>query len=483
MLMSRSSPLFLKNRKNILVALSGGSDSLFLLYFLHWLAQRQAGIMNLVAAHIQHHIRTEDWQDKKIAQEHCRRLSIPLTVQELHVPQQKERTESMEMAARRLRWQALRQIGADSCCDWIATGHHLQDQVETMILRIGEGTGGYGLQGMSYQGGGIWRPLLYTSKQEIVAYLVAHNLTWAEDRSNQDKHYLRNQVRSLLPHLEQTFPRLQHNLSQLHQNLENSEHTLHHLLQERWGTAARIDEGEAWLLCHDWPWNEPKTGLTVLHWLHHQTGFPNIKKRWLELLYRRIQKQVSDQKERGTNSLAHLPGSFPDRWHKQSDLLLFQSAELRWSMEVWSSQGDILRLLHLQKNFPYQTQMLPIYLRQGNSNRWQLNQEHPLFYKMIAIQSANLSPLPLDWEINLAHQMHPLTEWSIDIADEAGQPVAASFGHFLKNMVRRELRAKVPVLCHNKKVLALLLSALKGENRADRFAISAPPFIIHCSET
>ena len=178
----------------ILVALSGGADSVFLLSCLSRIAESEG--IRLSALHVEHGIRGEEsLSDAELCRALCAELSVPLTVVSLSVPTEAEKTgEGLEECARRLRYEALEKERERLSLDYIAVAHHADDQAETVLLHLLRGSGARGLCGMAPLRGRILRPLLGFSADEIRT-LVS------------DETYTRNFVRArVLPMLERVTP-------------------------------------------------------------------------------------------------------------------------------------------------------------------------------------------------------------------------------------------------------------------------------------
>lgn len=185
----------------VLCALSGGADSVCL---LHWLARQED--LTVCAAHFNHQLRGEEADgDEAFVRALCERWNIPLTVGRGDV-KTFARTEkrSVEEAGRVLRYQFLRQTAQAEGCDLIATAHNTDDNAETMLLSLLRGTGLTGLTGIPPRRGNLIRPLLGTTRQEILSYLDRHDLPHREDSSNSDETYARNKLRAqVMPVLRQ----------------------------------------------------------------------------------------------------------------------------------------------------------------------------------------------------------------------------------------------------------------------------------------
>lgn len=199
--------------ERVCCALSGGADSTALLVGLREANEDKSplGIV-LSAAHVHHGLRgAEADSDEAFVRELCERLGVPLTV--FHVDtaaRQASEREGVEEAARELRYAALREMLAGNKVDAVATAHTLDDQAETVVMKLLRGAWTEGLGGISpvvqETGGGergsgrIVRPLLGARRAEIEAFLKARGQAWREDATNRDISLTRNRVRhELMP--------------------------------------------------------------------------------------------------------------------------------------------------------------------------------------------------------------------------------------------------------------------------------------------
>lgn len=190
----------------VIAAVSGGSDSVALLFLLRDLATR--GDITLAGlAHLHHHIRPEAGEDAAFCRALAARLGIPADVGDVDVPAL-ARAEgcSLEAAGRRARYRFLDEA-ADRCgAAHVAVAHTRDDQAETVLLRIMRGSGTTGLRAILPARGRVVRPLLDCSRDELRAFLAARGEAWREDVSNQDLGTPRNRVRhELLPYLRAHF--------------------------------------------------------------------------------------------------------------------------------------------------------------------------------------------------------------------------------------------------------------------------------------
>jgi tRNA(Ile)-lysidine synthase len=202
----------------VVLGLSGGPDSLCLLYVLAEL-QRVFGF-RLEALHLNHLMRGEEAEaDVEFLKKTCESLSVPLTVVRCDVYKKAaDEGISVEEAGRAARHEALKECAAG---DLMALAHNRDDQAETVLMRIMRGTGIHGLAAMEYKrDDGLIRPLLDTPRLEVEKYCIAHGLMPRYDRTNGDPAYTRNRLRlELLPALEQDYnPSIKEVLVRLSQN-------------------------------------------------------------------------------------------------------------------------------------------------------------------------------------------------------------------------------------------------------------------------
>ncbi len=217
----------------ICVAVSGGADSVALLLILHAAntAKRDALGVGLSAAHVHHGIRAaaESDADQQFVEALCAHLDIPLHIHHASVPERIARTraagdpETIEEAARNVRYDYFASLIAAGEADSILTAHTLDDQAETVLMKLLRGAWTEGLSAIhpvvqvpGPRSGKILRPFLNTRRAEIEAYLNQLNQPWREDSTNTDTAYTRNRIRhELLPQLREYNPSLDQTLSNL----------------------------------------------------------------------------------------------------------------------------------------------------------------------------------------------------------------------------------------------------------------------------
>lgn len=199
-----------KQNDKILVAISGGPDSICLLHLLSRIPPKKN--ISLLAVHINYRLRgKESESDEILTRSFCKRLNIPLITYKPRLPQKKS-----ENILRDVRYKRFEELRKRLHYTSIAVGHQKNDQAETLLLHLFRGCGVNGMQGMSPKQGHIIRPLLSLSRNEILNYLQENSLPFREDSSNKDLVYTRNIIRhKILPLIERAIqPDIIHRLSQ-----------------------------------------------------------------------------------------------------------------------------------------------------------------------------------------------------------------------------------------------------------------------------
>ncbi len=188
----------------VLLAVSGGVDSMVMLSLF---AQSgwPAGV-----AHCNFQLRGEEGdEDTVLVEKEAARYGLPCYSKHFDTKGEMERTgESVQMAARRLRYGWFGELCAEHGYTAIAIAHQADDSVETFFINLFRGTGLRGLTGISVTNGRVVRPLLFTTRKEIADYAIANKISYREDSSNRSTKYLRNKIRlGLVPRLREINPR------------------------------------------------------------------------------------------------------------------------------------------------------------------------------------------------------------------------------------------------------------------------------------
>ena len=209
----------LKKTTRLILAVSGGLDSLVL---LHSLARmHDEGPFKLHVATFDHGWRAESADDALFVQEMAAQLGLTCTIGRMLTPD--KMPLGREAAARAARYDFLAQVAHTQDADAIVTAHHADDQIETILLHLMRGTGPHGLQGMlpytrlpGHDTLWLMRPLLEISRDELEAYARRHYLTPRHDVSNDDPRYQRNALRrEIVPQLKRFNPKFTQNLIRL----------------------------------------------------------------------------------------------------------------------------------------------------------------------------------------------------------------------------------------------------------------------------
>ena len=192
--------------KRLLVAVSGGVDSMVLLDLLRDLSYI------IGVAHCNFQLRGEESDlDQQLVKEYCNTHDIPFYQKNFDTDLPKQSTQ---MAARTLRYEWFEALVQTENYDWVLTAHHADDNIETLLMNITRGTGVEGLTAIPEQNGRILRPFLKYYKSEIVDFAKTHGIEWREDRSNQSDDYTRNIIRHhLIPQLTKLHPKALENTS------------------------------------------------------------------------------------------------------------------------------------------------------------------------------------------------------------------------------------------------------------------------------
>ena len=208
----RENELFVDAAK-VLLAVSGGADSVALLHIIQLLKKQGIVKADLCCAHINHQLRAEQAdKDEEFVIEQAAKLGLRVTTRRIDVRKFAGKNKiSIETAARKMRMENLLDIAGQNNCSHIVTGHQKDDNAETILHRLLRGTGFRGLAGIwpirTFQGNiRFVRPLLCVTRDEIVKYLQEQKLQWREDATNIDCRYTRNYIRhKLLPALQKNF--------------------------------------------------------------------------------------------------------------------------------------------------------------------------------------------------------------------------------------------------------------------------------------
>jgi tRNA(Ile)-lysidine synthase len=210
---------FLKDKK-LLLAISGGIDSMVLVHLLHQLN------CNIAIAHCNFTLRGEESEgDEQFIRIYAEKNNIPFFVTHFDTKLfAADNKLSIQLAARQLRYIWFHQLLEENQMDYILTAHHLDDSLETFLINFTRGTGPEGLTGIPQQNDKVVRPLLPFTRDEIEAYAKENNIHWREDSSNASDKYMRNKLRhDVVPVLKSLNPSFMESFGQTLEHLQQAQ--------------------------------------------------------------------------------------------------------------------------------------------------------------------------------------------------------------------------------------------------------------------
>lgn len=208
------------NGKKLLLATSGGIDSMVLLELCHQLN------LDIRVAHCNFQLRgDESNEDEKFVKKQCEKLDVLLFVNHFDTKKfVEEHKLSIQVVARNLRYEWFNTLLINNDYDYILTAHHLDDSLETFLINFTRGSGLDGLTGIPPQNGNIIRPLLAFSRNEIETFAKENSIQWREDSSNASDKYLRNKLRhDVIPVLKELNPSLLSSFENTISNLQQAQ--------------------------------------------------------------------------------------------------------------------------------------------------------------------------------------------------------------------------------------------------------------------
>lgn len=208
----------------LLVAISGGADSVAMLYALA--EYYRQGAVTLMAVHVNHGLRDSADNDAELVREHCARCGVPLIEYRLELLA-KPGGVSPEQYWRRARFERFHQAIGETGCDYVAVGHNANDLAETFLFHLARGTG---VKGLSFhfrstvENVPVVRPLWKAPRPAVEAALMANGIKWATDESNSDERFSRNLIRRrVIPALEEINPQAVRAIVELSERLMDDE--------------------------------------------------------------------------------------------------------------------------------------------------------------------------------------------------------------------------------------------------------------------
>ena len=228
----KKSGLIKKNEK-ILIAFSGGPDSVFLYNLLFFL--REYYLIEISLIYVNHNLRKDVKNDLNFVEEFSKENNVPLYIKSVDVRKYAaENKKSIELAARELRYEAIEKVLQNLNYDKIATGHNLDDNIETFIFRLLRGTSLKGLKGIPSERKNIIRPILQFEKKEILNYLQENKKSYIIDYTNSENDYTRNYIRNeIFPMFVNINPTFRNKVNGLIQEINNKESLKTYISEEK----------------------------------------------------------------------------------------------------------------------------------------------------------------------------------------------------------------------------------------------------------
>jgi tRNA(Ile)-lysidine synthase len=267
----------LRNGDKIVIAVSGGPDSMALLHIFRNLQTEYK--LELVVAHINHMFRgAEADDDAAFVAAVCKDWHIPCFITRINVPAiMAERGLSAQAAAREVRYHFFKHVAAITGSNKIAVGHNADDQAETIIMRFLRGTGPEGLTGIPAVRSGIIRPLMGVFRTEVEQYCRTWGIEAREDASNKKMIYMRNRIRNdLIPHLENKYNKqLRRNLLILGEILQSEEVYWANIIEQEFGKTVIWKENAPYIQIEQFGQLAKAVQRRVLRNLFQQMGVAN----------------------------------------------------------------------------------------------------------------------------------------------------------------------------------------------------------------
>lgn len=224
--------------KKMVVGVSGGPDSLALLHYL-W-KKKDKNNLSIVVAHVDHMFRgQESFEDAMFVKNYCEQKGIPFEMEQINVPEIIEKTKkNSQVASRQARYEFFEKIMGEYGYNYLVLGHHGDDQVETILMRLTRGSSGAARAGIPFLRpfgkGFIFRPFLSLTKEELAEYCQKQSLVPRIDPSNKKSIYSRNRFRNeVLPFLKAENQHVHEHFQRFSEDIQNDEILLQELTVQR----------------------------------------------------------------------------------------------------------------------------------------------------------------------------------------------------------------------------------------------------------
>ena len=225
--------------KKVAVALSGGPDSVALLSLLHRLSSKLG--FELVACHFDHNLRPDSGDDADFTKSLAKKMGVPITIKKWDV---KEPSTGIQEKAREARYSFFEKLVSEGYANLVATGHTKDDSVETSLMWMLRGAGPGGFGGIPPVRGFYVRPLIETTKKELLVWLSKNDIPYRKDPTNESNQYLRNRIRQkIIPALLAEAPQAVEIISRLARLSKATNDVVEELSKQKMADiASRVDE-------------------------------------------------------------------------------------------------------------------------------------------------------------------------------------------------------------------------------------------------
>lgn len=282
----------------IIIALSGGPDSIFLLHILH--EYQKTKNFELIAVHLDHEWRSNSYLDILLCQKICLTLNIPLItkkVSDLNITFKLK--GSKEEQARNLRRYFFKTQLNELNAKYVALGHHLNDQEETFLIRLIRGTSLSGLTCMKPIEDIYIRPLLEIKKNEILDYLKKHKLEYIVDYTNDSPYFLRNRIRNnVINELQKVDNRFDDNFLRTLTKLQETEQFLQKIIEDKFlEISTQTNDGFLLDLTKLFNLDKFLVNKLIFHWLYKSKVKFELSEKFLQEIIRFLKQPGSGKHE------------------------------------------------------------------------------------------------------------------------------------------------------------------------------------------
>lgn len=223
----------IKKGDNIVIGVSGGPDSITLLFVLYKLKEKLK--IQLTVAHVNHMLREEADSETEFVREFCEKIGVKCYIKKINILEEANKQKiSTELAGRKARYDFFEEVLQDVHANKIATAHNANDNAETLLMNLIRGSGSSGLKGIEkIREGKFIRPIINCTRKEIEQYCKENNLNPKYDKTNKENIYTRNKIRNLLiPYIEKEFnPNIIETLNRLSEIVEKEDAYFHKIVE------------------------------------------------------------------------------------------------------------------------------------------------------------------------------------------------------------------------------------------------------------